>query len=60
MKGYRTLAINILLAILPVIQATGAADLGLTGQAASIYALVVTVLNMYMRTITTTPVGKPK
>ncbi len=57
MKGYRTLALNLLLAIMPVIQATGAADLGLTGNAAAIYALVVTFLNMAMRMITTTPVG---
>jgi hypothetical protein len=56
MKGYRTLILNLLLAIAPVLQSTGAADLGLTGNAAAAYAVVVTFLNVYMRTITTTPV----
>lgn len=58
MKGYRTLILNLLLAIAPVIQATGAADIGLTGQAAEYYTLAVTVLNMVMRMMTTTPVGQ--
>lgn len=58
MKGFRTLALNILLAIAPVIQATGATDLGLTGQGATLYALIVTLLNVGMRFLTTTPVGQ--
>ena len=58
MKGFRTLGINILLAVLPVLQATGAADLGLTGHNAELYALAVTVINMGLRFITTTPVGQ--
>ncbi len=58
MKGYRTLAINILLAIAPVLQATGAADLGLSGHAAEIYALFITAVNFGLRLITSTPVGQ--
>ena len=58
MKGYRTLALNLLLAIAPIIQATGAADLGLTGHAADVYAVIITALNLGMRMITTTPVGQ--
>jgi hypothetical protein len=57
MKGWRTLLLNIGLAIVPVIQATGAVDLGLTGIAATVYGVVVSVLNIGMRLITTGPVG---
>ena len=60
MKGYRTLVINLLLAIAPVIQATGVDDLGLTGVWATGYALFVTILNFILRFITTTPVGVKK
>jgi hypothetical protein len=58
MKGFRVLGLNILLAIVPVLQATGAADIGLTGTYASIYAALVTAINFGMRFLTTTPVGK--
>ena len=58
MKGWRTLLFNCLAAILPVLQATGAADLGLTGNAALLYALGVTLLNFVLRFFTTTPVGQ--
>ena len=58
MKGWRTLGFNILMAIAPVLQATGAADLGLTGNSAAVYASVITLINMGLRFITTTPVGK--
>lgn len=58
MKGWRTLAMNIGFAILPVIQATGAADLGLTGAAATVYSIVITAANFGMRFITTTKVGQ--
>lgn len=57
MKGWRVLLLNIGLAILPVVQATGAADLGLTGMAATIYSIAVTAANFGMRFITTGPVG---
>ena len=58
MKGYKTFIFNILAAILPVLQATGAADLGLTGTAASLYALGVVALNLILRAFTTTPIFK--
>ena len=57
-KGYRTLILNLLAAVLPVLQATGAADIGLTGTAAGIYAAGIAVANIVLRTFTTTPVGK--
>lgn len=58
MKGWRTLLVNILAAIGPVLQATGAADLGLTGNTATLYALGITVINFFLRFITTTTVTK--
>ncbi len=57
MKGWRTLLVNIGLAILPVVQATGAADIGLTGMAATIYGVVVAAANIGLRIITTGPIG---
>lgn len=58
MKGYRTLIVNLLLAIAPVLEATNAVDIGLTGTGAAIYAAVVSIVNIGLRVITTTPVGK--
>ena len=58
MKGWRTLLLNVILAIAPVIQATGAGDLGLTGNGAAVYGSVVAFLNILMRLVTTTPMGK--
>jgi hypothetical protein len=58
MKGYRTLLINLGLAVAPVLEATNAVDIGLTGTGASIYALIVTLINIGLRVITTTPIGK--
>ncbi len=57
LKGWRTLLINIIAAILPVLQATGAVDLGLTGNEAVIYGAVVAAANFILRFFTTTPVG---
>lgn len=57
MKGWRTLLVNMALAIAPVLQATGAADIGLSGNGAAIYAALVTAINIGLRFITTTPVG---
>ena len=57
MKGWRTLLVNIALAILPVLQATGAADIGLTGIWATVYGAVVAVANIGLRIITTGPIG---
>lgn len=59
MKGYKTIVFNILAAIMPVLEASGA-DLGLTGQAATYYALGVTIVNLILRQFTTTPIGGNK
>ena len=57
MKGYRTLIFNLLAAILPIMEASGA-DLGLTGNAQQAYALFIVVGNVILRTYTTTPIAK--
>ncbi|MES1987067.1 MAG: hypothetical protein V4440_03395 [Pseudomonadota bacterium] len=56
MKGYRTLLLNLGLAIAPVLQATEAADLGLTGRWALAYAIAVPLVNAIWRAFTTTPI----
>ena len=58
MKGYRTLIFNLLAAIVAVLQATGAVDIGLTGNAAVIYGIAVPVANMILRSITNTSMGQ--
>jgi hypothetical protein len=57
MKGFRTLLVNLALAAVPVLQATGAVDLGLTGTAATVYGIAVSAINFGLRFITTGPVG---
>ncbi len=59
MKGWKTVLFNILAAIAPVLEASGA-DLGLTGNAAAGYALGVSIINLVLRFYTTTPVGQSK
>jgi len=56
-KGYKTFIFNILAAILPVLEASGA-DLGLSGQALALYGLGVTIGNIVLRFLTSTPIGK--
>jgi len=46
------------LAIAPVLQTTGAADLGLDGRGAEAYAILITVVNIGLRFVTTTQVGR--
>ena len=57
MKGWRTLLLNVVAAVLPVLQATGTADLGLTGNAALIYGAAISAANFILRFFTSTPVG---
>lgn len=56
-KGYRTILFNLLAAILPVMQASGA-DLGLTGNALELYTATIAFGNIILRIFTTTPVTK--
>jgi hypothetical protein len=58
LKGYKTLIVNLLLAIAPVLEATNAVDIGLTGIGASLYSVAVVIVNIGLRVLTTTPIGK--
>lgn len=57
MKGFKTVAFNILASIIPVLEVSGA-DLGLEGNALALYGLGVTIANLVLRFFTTTPIGK--
>ena len=57
MKGWRTILFNLLAAIMPVMEASGA-DLGLTGDKLVLYTTLVTLGNVILRMLTTTAVGK--
>lgn len=56
-KGYRTWVINILLALMPILEMTEILDI-LPDSYTSVYAVAIAVVNLYLRSITTTPVGK--
>lgn len=55
MKGYKTVIFNVLAAIVPVLEVSGT-DLGLDGTGLAIYGLGVTIANLVLRFLTTTPV----
>ncbi len=57
MKGFKTLVFNLLAVMMPILQASGAADLGLEGTNAMIYAAILAMVNIILRFFTTTPVG---
>lgn len=64
MKGFRTIILNTLAAVPPAIDLLGpvlvSPEFGhfIPTPYYPVYALGVTVMNQYLRTITTTPVGK--
>jgi uncharacterized integral membrane protein len=57
LKGFRTLLVNFLMAVVPVLQLTELADV-MPDEWLSYYALAVVLLNMLLRHITTTPIGR--
>lgn len=57
MKGWKTVIFNVLAAILPVLEASGA-ELGLEGNALAYYGLGVTIGNIILRFFTSTPIGQ--
>lgn len=57
LKGYRTFVVNILLAIMPVLEMSEILDVLPKGYEAQ-YAIMIALVNLYLRTITTTPIGK--
>jgi hypothetical protein len=56
-KGYRTVLVNIILMIMPILEMTEVLEVLPEGYAAP-YAIVLAVVNLYLRTVTTTPMGK--
>lgn len=56
-KGFRTLAINVLLTIMPILDMSEILDVLPDGYEAP-YAIMIAMINLWLRTITTTPIGK--
>ena len=56
LKGWRTLVVNLLLAVMPVLELSELANV-LPDNWLPWYALIIALGNMALRTITTTPVG---
>lgn len=57
MKGYRTIAVNLLSTIVPIMALTEWRDV-LPKDWVPYYALGLAVANVWLRSITTTPVGR--
>jgi len=57
LKGYKTLLFNILAAIIPILELTELRYI-IPEEYMPVYMLVVAIGNVYLRTVTTTPMGK--
>lgn len=57
LTGWKTVVFNVLAAIVPVLEVSGA-DLGLEGNGLAFYGLGITVANLILRFVTTTPIFK--
>lgn len=57
LKGWRTIVINTLLSILPILELTEFRGL-IPSEYLPVYALAVAVINVWLRTNTTTPLGQ--
>lgn len=57
LKGFRTLLVNLLLAIMPIMEMSEVFDI-LPDNFEAPYAIMIALVNLYLRTITTTPLGK--
>lgn len=55
-KGWRTIAVNAIAAILPILEMSEMTQI-LPPDAIPWYALAVALINMWLRSITTTPIG---
>ena len=56
LKGFRTLSVNLILAIMPVLEMSEVFDI-LPDNFEAPYAIIIALVNVYLRTITSTPVG---
>lgn len=57
LKDYRTFVVNILLTVMPVLEMSEILDVLPKGYEAK-YAIMIPLVNLYLRTITTTPIGR--
>lgn len=57
LKGYKTIVFNLLAAVVPIMELTELKAM-VPGDYMPIYLLVVALGNVWLRSITTTPVGK--
>lgn len=56
LKGYRTVLINAGLAAMPILEMSEVMDVFPEGYEAP-YAIFIAIMNLYLRAITTTPIG---
>jgi hypothetical protein len=57
LKGYRTILVNTLLTVMPILEMTELLSVLPDGWQ-NWYAIAMAVINLWLRSITTTPVGK--
>lgn len=57
MKGFRTVTVNMLFTIMPILEMSEILDVLPDGYEAK-YAVMIALVNLYLRTITTTPICK--
>lgn len=56
LKGFRTILVNICLAIMPILEMNEMMDI-LPNHYEAPYAVLIALANLYLRSVTTTPVG---
>ena len=57
LKGYRTVLVNILMTIMPILEMSEVLDVMPDGWQ-SWYTILFAIINLWLRSITTTPMGK--
>lgn len=57
LKGYKTILFNVLAAVVPIMELTELSAV-VPDHYLPLYMLVIAMGNMYLRTVTTSPVGK--
>ena len=57
LKGFRTLMVNIVLSIMPILEMSEMLNV-LPDDYEAPYAIMIALVNLYLRSITTTPFGK--
>ena len=57
LKGYRTILVNVLMTVMPVLEMSEILEIMPEGWE-NWYAIAMAVINLWLRSITTTPMGK--